>query len=932
MPRGITEALINQKLGTEPILLVEFLGRTYSTKGDDGKIMSVTSLDSVVKLRGSGASASISVTLDDIDGSIKALMSSEEFNKVPAKVFQTYDNIGADPPFLLFSGEISSPIKWSEGERTVTINILQEIESKEIGFSPEEGEFEFIADSAVGKAWPLVFGSPVRVPAVKITEKVRGNSLTRYGAISIGNLEDLCSRAGSWANAEFNKRLADANAGFSDTNYAGVIDSLTGAVVSLNLALSNLIGDAPNQENNLRDFIEACRQIVLNTIDFDLQTINVSNLEDELEILDGKPAIPAIPIGSPGNPFNHPRLPSEENDIPAVPATDGTIVTLEAQILQSQVALDALGTQPQTPTRDAAMAALIITINQLTIQLNTANSDGRQVSSDLEFAKLLRSVALINIGIFEERKIALTLVLTRITLATIIVEHGEDFPQGVTVIIIAKGMKFSGQFAGEVFTVETANIPFFSGVASGARENDNVNEYFTQDASINLEGKYCYFANKGVVFIDQQDGTRCFFSPLLYEQTGALALIEGESDFTREIFDPEIITAPINQATVYIDAEWVASLRRGSIPDFASGLSQFTSRDWSLEIGDDIYLDGNYTDVYIANLIPSVSIHEVMAFRTVKGIRKLLPVPSRLYTVTLSEDIAGQKATTIRISKPLTEFDDQNWEEQLFVSLVSTVGPNTAEIMEYLASNYTDLAIDATSFVALNIALDPFPSHFAILDRPDALTTLEAIAFQARSAVFVKDKVLFGKFLAVAEAGIITITETETEFGTFILNSTLTEDIVTKFVAEWISDYSEEEPNELVLRNNIGKYGTIEEVFNYFIYNFESLVKLSLTFWVIRKSNIYKIVTLQGFLNTLELEPFDSVDLTFINDLISTDPSVVGIVQKASYDYSDESIIFDILTPVWLGQSKSYPAFYGPAPGPAEYPTKFDKFAGGATS
>ena len=860
-------------------------------------------------------------------------MSSEEFNKIPAKVFQTYDNVGAEPPFLLFAGEISSPIRWSEGERTVTIDILQEIESKEIGFSPEEGEFDFIADNAVGKAWPLVFGSPQRVPAVKITEKVRGKSLTRYGATSIGNLEDLCNRADSLATAEFNKRIADANAGFSDDNYEVVIDNLTSATIGVNLLLSNLIGDQPNQESDLRKFIEACKQVILNTIDRDLNTINFINLTTELEILEGTPAVPAIPVGSTGNPFQHPRQPSQENEIPAVAANPGTIAGLEASILQAQAALTALGLQMQTPARDAAMAALAITINQLTVQLNTANSERNQVSSDKQIAQTKVLVANSNIDIFEAQKTVLTLILTKITLATIIVEQGEDFPQNKTVIIVARGMKFSGKFSGEVFTVETANIPFFTSVPSGTRKNKNANEYFVKDASIILEGKYCYFANKGMVFVDQQDGTRCFFSPLIYEQTGELALIEGEPDFTREIFDPIVLTSSINQATVYIDAEWIAALRAIKIPDFASGLSQFTSRDWSLEIGDEIYLESDYKDTYIANLIPSVSIHEVMAFRTIEGIRKLLPVPSQLYTVNLSESIAGQTSTTIRMLKPLTEFDDQGWEEQIYVSLVSTVGPNTADIMEYLALNYTDLAVDATSFSALNDFLEPFPSHFAILTRPDALTTLENIAFQARSAVFVKNKVLFGKFLADKGSAVISITETETEFGTFVLDTTPTEDIVTKFIAEWTNDYSDEEqPHELILRNNIGKYGKVEETFDYFIYNFESLVELSLIFWLIRKSNIYKLVTLKGFLNTLELETFDSVDLIFLNDLISTDSTVLGIVQEASYEYSDESITFKVLTPVWLGQPESYPAFYGPGPGDANYPTPFDKFAGGATS
>ncbi len=42
---------------------------------------------------------------------------------------------------LIFRGKISSPVVWSEGDRTVSFNIISQIEDAEIGFSPEEGQF-----------------------------------------------------------------------------------------------------------------------------------------------------------------------------------------------------------------------------------------------------------------------------------------------------------------------------------------------------------------------------------------------------------------------------------------------------------------------------------------------------------------------------------------------------------------------------------------------------------------------------------------------------------------------------------------------------------------------------------------------------------------------------------------------------------------------
>jgi len=82
-PNATAEAQIAQKLGTEPILIlafywtdsliVEYADRDYG--GAKGKILQVSGLDSVIKLKGGGSAGSLSITIDDKDSSIKSVRS-----------------------------------------------------------------------------------------------------------------------------------------------------------------------------------------------------------------------------------------------------------------------------------------------------------------------------------------------------------------------------------------------------------------------------------------------------------------------------------------------------------------------------------------------------------------------------------------------------------------------------------------------------------------------------------------------------------------------------------------------------------------------------------------------------------------------------------------------------------------------------------------
>ena len=953
MPRSPNAAALTKlqtPLGIEPLLILEVdwntnLTSRYADKdfqGISGKILDVGGLDTVKKLDSSGAAGDVSVVLDDTDDTIKTVLETNDIHKRPARLYQVFEGLIETDKFLLFSGVISSPIDWDEGQRRISFDIVNEIEDEQLGFSPEEGEFDFIADNAIGVPWPLAFGSPVRVPATKITDSVRGTSLTRYGQITIPELEQLCSLAVTSQQAESAKLIADASAGFTATNYATVIDNINGAIVSLNTFLDGLIFDSPTQETNLRSYIALCKEIERWRVFFQQEFTKYNEAEarrQPLESTPGKPAVTGFAFfgasldagsntftGAIKTGFNFGEAEKQGYRVgatipsyavtfrAAIPATVGLVE-------QAQTALDdwiADNWPPTSPAEWDEYNALVTAHATLQAQLTDAQGDSSSAFANMQLANS-------NISALNTNKKALEKTLLQIVLTQIVVENGEEFPQGTQVEIIVNGMHFKGKFAGRIFTIDAANTPADTSVIISSSGQEN--SFELEDSTLELKGKYCYFGDS-VVFVEHQDAGTCYFSPLLFEKTGVITLL----GLSHDIYDSKQLQGSIAQTSVFLSYDWIENIRTNGLPDYANGLSIIRQRDFEINVGDTVYLASDYKEIYIANLIPSTTIHEVMAWRLVDGERKLVPIPSRYYEVNLNEAIANQNSTTLRFKRPLTEFYGEQWEDRIYVTLTSTVGPNTVDIIEWLADTYTDLSKDATSFTAVRAAIDAFPSSFAFLDRRSTLQAIQEIAWQARCLAYVSNGVLYLKYLALEEAAVETIDESVAYGETLVMSLTPTEDLVTELRAEWDSDYSAERRNAVILRNNIGKYGLQESEFDFYIYNVQDLVVKSATFWLIRMSNTWRIARFVAPLTMLRLETFDTVTLDFAQNWIASLP-VKGTIESITYNSETFELTFEVRSSVRSGELEPY-VFNWPA-GVAvdvEYPTEDDLYAGGATS
>ena len=931
-----SELAIN--FGTEPLMRVEvdWDGSTtsYSDKGANGKILSLSGLDAIVKVGSTGSSGQIDVTLDDTDGSIKALLNINDIHKKPARVYQTFEGVGQGA--LLFSGQVSSPIEWDEGSRQISFTIVNIIEDRQLGFAPEDGEFDFVAEKAIGVVWPLAFGDVVRVPAVKITEGIRGTSLTRYGQITLPELTQLCALATASQQAETNKKIGDILAGFTDSNYSIVIDNFTSATINLNEFLAALIFDSPTQETNLNSYVATCKELERQRVTSEEQAGKLAQAEQDLIPLESTPGKPERSIFKffSGKVVRNPQPKLSVEFSPEVQDAYRVRKKIPSFTVVIRGPLpEIVGLPEQT---QLALAAFIAANYPYTTQLQwdqdavlhqavvSTGADLNNALADKSTAEQLLNLASTSISTLNTVKTNLEDNLLQIVLLTISVDGGEKFPQAVPSEIIINGMHFRGSFAGRVFTISEANTPADVGVETTTDPLEN--RFKLVDPTVRLKGKYLLY-NNAVTFCENQNNGVCSATPLLY--TKGQDVVSGS--LSHPVYNVRNLAQTIAQTSVFLSRAWIDQIRASGDPDFATGLSFARQRDYGIEVGDTVYLASDYKDIYIANLIASTVIHEVMAIRVINGERKLVPVPSEYYQINLAEDIAGQVATTLRFHLPITEYPDESWEDDIFVSLTSSIGPNTVDIIEHLVDTYTDLVKDVTSFTAVRSTLDPFPSSFAFLDKRGTLKAIEDIAWQARSVAFVKEQTIFLKYLAASEAPIATVDESIVDRRTLLLTMTRTEDLVTEFCALWDSDYArsqEERRNQIVFRNNIVPYGTNQETFDFFIYNIQSLVVKSASFWLIRYSNTWKIAKFKTPLSMLVLETNDTVLLDFADNFIASEP-VPGIVEEVTYNSDTFELEFSVKTGVRSGRLLPYSLFWPATPtGEIIYPTSEDIWAG----
>jgi hypothetical protein len=442
-----------------------------------------------------------------------------------------------------------------------------------------------------------------------------------------------------------------------------------------------------------------------------------------------------------------------------------------------------------------------------------------------------------------------------------------------------------------VFNVSTYNAAHFSNISLGERDQydgdrDNAAVLWI-DSDDDLVGQYCIINHSEggwlVNYCERQLGRKCFFRQVWAGN--------GYSEF---IIDE---TETIYEAAPVVRSSWAAT--------YVAGVNDYTTRrdgtlvseKWQIEEyrengevvkgkfkilkgAEVIYETPGVTDLYLVNMIESSEIVDVWAYRNYGNERIYVPVPSSYYTKHLAYSINGMTVTAIEFTDPLSTRPKEQWEDELFVSVRSSVAPNAATIIKYIIENYTTLSIDSDTFDEVALLVQDFWMCFCLTTVTDAIKLIEDLAWQARCALINDSGTIKMKFLPLEPNADLTIDESWVGTQTLELGTTDLDDVRTVLRGNWLKTYSGED-RTLVYRNNESTYGTVEEELTISAFNMEYCVDACLDFWGYRLSNIWRQVTLRTFMNALSAQPYDCIASGIDEVSINT---IKGIANSLSHD------------------------------------------------
>jgi hypothetical protein len=336
------------------------------------------------------------------------------------------------------------------------------------------------------------------------------------------------------------------------------------------------------------------------------------------------------------------------------------------------------------------------------------------------------------------------------------------------------------------------------------------------------------------------------------------------------------------------------------------------ARHFWAEAGSRVVISSDEPITYIVSIVPG-TVLAVKAYKTLKSTeRKLVNVPGSLYTVSTqgvwldhrSADHGPQAAQHDRRS---------GMGRRSLCDVPVECRPEHGGHSEVSDRHLHGPGLGPDTFAAVRTNLIPFPANFPILERKNTIQVLTEIAFQARCAIWLSNGVFHLKYLPAEPTAddTITVSDLDAETGVEVELSP-TEEIVTKMNVTWHLSWAAEEPEKFILRHNVEKYGTQEQDFDFYIYNQPDIAYKCATFWLIRMSNTWKRMKFKTFLQKLNLETFDTVDLQFASKKYVADANVKAIVEQANYNSNDQSVDFTVLTPVKAGEMSPY-VFFWPA-------------------
>lgn len=535
------------------------------------------------------------------------------------------------------------------------------------------------------------------------------------------------------------------------------------------------------------------------------------------------------------------------------------------------------------------------------------------------------------------------------------VDDASQFPQGRKISIIIDDVVFVGQFVSNTkFEISESNVAKYKDVPVANGHAADVDKILLLGDDTVIANCNCYFLSPSgkewYNYCEKQEGRTCYFRfPFIDPDT--LQPVDMTGKKISEVYAISKAGVRDNIAGDVNLLKDACTFRKRNAGDnnFGALVDRFKkacvdgSAWWSVPMDTEVRLwDSSNSDVYVASLSPLSAIKAVWGKRKVQYGNKTRTIFSQLPTSYYQVDgaryrINGMTATAIVVTPPLSDYTDQDWEEDIFVTATGSIGPNPIAIIKWAVKNYTDLAADPSMFARAMGQVEP-QANFALFEKKDALKFCQEVAFQARCALLLDNGGVGPIFLPAQPTQQWNFDETSVK--EIKLGFTERKDIYTKFIATYATTYKDHAhlseahqkdirrvenivrsllPTDIrgksenkihVFNLNINRFGTRVRSETAYIFNDEAPVKKFCDFWGFRGANCWRMVTITTWLQGVRLQPFDGVVLNFSNYNILNSNLVPAVVDSVSFNPSNFTTTLYLWLPVIAGTYTIDPMFW----------------------
>lgn len=972
-----TAALVDYAVETAIIIEIEWepgATVTYATRHIgtqiNGKILSISPIEQLLSLNKS-LTSQVSFTLDDTNNEIKDILNNINIHKVVCRVYlyEVTTDINLDK-VLIFKGQISAPFEWGEADRQIDFTVINQIESNEIGFSPEESQLDFVSPEFVGKAWPLVFGHREHVRTQKVKQAVVGELLETYGLVD----PTIDLKISELINAyQLQATLK--------TFWSLAIQGAEGIARQANVLLPLLVTAIKEEDNKLIDFNLKLREVdQLKRAAKGVNPIAIAarqefkDAEEDFDDIARELAIIALrkrslllecnffrfeillqrelarSIVSAHNEMK--RLFSEimelfkQKCLQAVLNRDCVLAEFGEDFPQNEdthVIINNVRFRVEYTDREMCFKSGPLPVYEdVEVQQWVPDNEPCSGLSDLDgldlfylenneilegMYLLVKQSDLVDISgnvlitggyhiIKVNRQIGNKVYFDLIEWDT---SNQSGFPRGINIDAVVRGIVTITENLGGFN--QPIPLGLFIGALDPLTRNLLFSTRFLQVIQQIVPAVQIDPNNPPRNFFEIENALEILFSILNRDELQCilyLTLLEPYDNLANIVLidDPEpheIFTIigqhieKVEEACGVIRPSWFAkNIPFEEIPD---------SLEWQADANTPIHLASSPCEIYIANILPS-TIKAVHAYRTKSnGKRILAPVPSRYYTKLENHNLNTINVTALVFKQPITAIPGENWEDDIYVTLNSSVGPKVVDVIQHIVDTYLPTkTLDATSKSNVDTIIgNNGPVNFPLYEKIDAVQELQRICWESRIAMYEFNDTLFLKYLSEKGSSVATFDEDTIDSTSLKLSYSRTEDLVTALRATYkVNDLPETENREVLVRHNLSRFDYVEREEFFHTFTNKEIVEKSATFWIIRLANAWKIVKFKSPIKRFNIESYDFVTLALNDPHFFTGPNFISMIENVIFNPETGELEFEMNSAIKVGELDQY-LFYWPS-------------------